>query len=273
MAVCRSWCVWVLLCAVGLPMPARAVEPAPEEAKVMMLGVFHFANPGRDMVKSKVIDVTTADNQAYLAALATRLAAFQPTDVLIECERSAQPRHDAAYAAYRDDGAALDVNETHQIGFRVAREAGLGGVTCFDEGEVQWKGGALFDYIAAHDPDLKAALDAELASLSARETREQTTLPLPELLRLANNPERERENKDLYLETNDVDAGGGFVGADASASWWHRNFRMYANVQQAAAPGRRVLVIAGSGHTAILKDLLAIDGQRQAEDVVPYLMP
>ena len=48
---------------------------------------------------------------------------------------------------------------------------------------------------------------------------------------------------------------------------------MYANVQAAAAPGRRVLVIAGSGHTAILKDLLALDGQRQAEDVLPYLMP
>jgi hypothetical protein len=48
---------------------------------------------------------------------------------------------------------------------------------------------------------------------------------------------------------------------------------MYANVQTAAAPGRRVLVIAGAGHTAILKDLLAIDGQRVAEDVVPYLTP
>ncbi len=48
---------------------------------------------------------------------------------------------------------------------------------------------------------------------------------------------------------------------------------MYANVQKAAAPGHRVLVVAGAGHTEILKDLLAIDCQRQSEDVTSYLMP
>jgi len=263
----------LLLCMTAFIANVEAREPAPEPAKVMMLGVFHFANPGRDVVKSEVIDVMTAENQTYLSALATRLAAFRPTDVLVECVPSAQARHDDAYAAYRAGTLALTFDETHQIGFRVAKEAGLDGVTCFDEGDVHWNSGPLFEYIDAHEPARKAAMDAIFASLSARGTREQTTLPLHELLRLANDPERDRENKDLYIVTNAVDAGGGFAGADASASWWHRNFRMYANVQKAAAPGRRVLVLAGSGHTAILKDLLAIDGAREAEDVTGYLLP
>lgn len=263
----------LLLSASAFFTDARALEPAPEPAKVMMLGTFHFANPGRDVVKSEVIDVMTDDNQTYLSGLATRLASFRPTDVLVECMPSVQARHDAAYAAWRNGKAVLGVNESQQIGFRVAKEVGLDGVTCFDEGDVHWNGGPLFDYIGAHDPDQKVAMDGIFASLSARETREQTTLPLPELLRLTNDPERDRENKNLYIMTNAVDAGGGFVGADASASWWHRNFRMYANVQKAAAPGHRVLVIAGAGHTAILKDLLAVDGQRVAEDVTGYLTP
>lgn len=42
---------------------------------------------------------------------------------------------------------------------------------------------------------------------------------------------------------------------------------------QAAAPRHRVLVVAGQGHTAILKDLLAIDGEREAVDVRPHLLP
>lgn len=263
----------LLLSTAALFADADAMEPAPEPAKVMMLGVFHFANPGRDVVKSEVIDVSTDENQAYLAGLATRLAAFRPTDVLVECVPSAQPRQDAAYAAWRDGTVALGVNETQQIGFRVAKAADLDGVTCFDEGDVHWNGGPMFEYIGTHEPERKVAMDAVFASLSARETREQTTLPLPALLRLTNDPERDRENKDLYIVTNAVDAGGGFLGADASASWWHRNFRMYANVQKAASPGRRVLVIAGAGHTAILKDLLAIDGAREAEDVNSYLSP
>lgn len=48
---------------------------------------------------------------------------------------------------------------------------------------------------------------------------------------------------------------------------------MYANVQKAAGPGHRVLVVARVGHTAILKDLLATDGQRQSDDVNRYLAP
>ncbi|MDR6990708.1 DUF5694 domain-containing protein [Luteimonas sp. 3794] len=263
----------LLCCTAAFVGNADAVEPASERAKVMLIGVFHFANPGLDVVKSDVIDVTTEENQAYLSGLATRLAAFSPTDVLVECLPREQAEHDAAYAAWRDGTGALEADETQQIGFRVAKAAGLDGVTCFDEGDVHWNGGPLFEYVAAHDPERKATMDAVFASLSARTTREQTTLPLPELLRLTNDPARDRENKDLYIVTNAVDAGGSFVGADASASWWHRNFRMYANVQKAAAPGRRVLVIAGAGHTAILRDLLEIDGQRDAEDVNAYLLP
>lgn len=88
---------------------------------------------------------------------------------------------------------------------------------------------------------------------------------------MANDPEQDRINKDAYLLTNAVGAGSNFLGADTTARWWHRNFRMYANVQKYAQPGQRVLVIAGAGHTAILRDLLAIDRRLIAEDVMPYL--
>ena len=260
-----------LLCLVACLPVAGAAEPVP--AKVTMLGVFHFENPGLDVVKSGVIDVTEPASQAYLDGLATRLASSRPTDVLVECVPSAQASQDTAYAAYVKGTAALTVDETQQIGFRVAKKAGLRGVTCFDEGDVGWNSAPMFAYIGTHEPATAARMQEVFASLSARQSREQASLPLMELLQRSNDPRRDRENKGLYIATNAVDAGGGFSGADASASWWHRNFRMYANVQKAAAPGDRVLVIAGSGHTAILKDLLAIDGDREADDVSKYLVP
>lgn len=58
--------------------------------------------------------------------------------------------------------------------------------------------------------------------------------------------------------------------ADASASWWQRNFRMYANIQKVAQPGERIIAIGGSGHMAILKQLLAIDQRLQEEKVDGY---
>ncbi len=261
----------LILCIAMLPALAGARDPSPELAKVMMMGVFHFANPGRDMVKSSVINVMTNENQAYLDALAVRIAAFHPTDVLVECEPAEQAKFDEKFSAYKLGTFALTSNEVYQIGFRVAKVAGIDKVTCFDEGTVGWDAEPMFDYIKKNDLKTQAELDAMYKSLAELQSREQSTLSLAKLLQGTNDASRDRENKDLYIRTNAVDAGNSFAGADASASWWHRNFRMYANVQKAATPGHRVLVVAGAGHTAILKDLLAIDGQRESVDVTGYL--
>jgi hypothetical protein len=261
----------VAACVSLLAMASAFASSKPAPAKVMLIGVFHFANPGRDMVKSRVIDVMTPDPQRYLDGLATRLAAFRPTDVLVECSPTEQGDYDAKFRQYVAGDSTLSSNENYQIGFRVAKAAGLHGVTCFDEDQVGWDAGPMFDYLAAHAPQVKQDLEAFYQSMSAQQDREQSTLTLPQLLRLTNDPARDSINKGSYLRTNDVDAGHSFAGADASASWWHRNFRMYANIQTAAAPGHRVIAVAGQGHTAILKGLLADDPQREAENVNSYL--
>lgn len=266
--LCRTVFVASLFCLFAL---TAAAAPAVAPARVMLIGVFHFANPGRDMVKGQVIDVMTPSNQAYLESLAARLAAFGPTDVLAECSPADQEKYDQRFRDYLTDRFELPSSETFQIGFRVAKLAGLQGVTCFDEDEVGWNSQPMFDYMDKHDRLSKLDIEARYKTLSAEHDREQSTLPLAQLLQLANDPSRDAINKGLYLRTNAAGAGDGFAGADASASWWHRNFRMYANVQKAAAPGRRVIALAGQGHTAILKDLLAVDDRRTAEDVRVYL--
>lgn len=45
------------------------------------------------------------------------------------------------------------------------------------------------------------------------------------------------------------------------------NFRMYSNVQASAQPGTRVIVIGGQDHTAVMRDLLGIDGEQVGVEV------
>jgi hypothetical protein len=256
----------------GAASPATDTSAsATDTPQVMLLGMFHFANPGRDMVKTRVIDVMAPPNQAWLDGFATRLAAFKPTDVLVECSPTEQGKYDQSFKDYLAGKFELPSNENYQIGFRVAKRASLSRVTCFDEDQVGWDAQPMFDYMDKNEPALKQQIQSIFESMGKQMDEEQATLPLAQLLALTNDPARDALNKSLYLRTNAVDAGGGFVGADASASWWHRNFRMYANIQKAAAPGHRVLVLAGQGHTAIMKDLLAVDDQRHAQDVRAYL--
>jgi hypothetical protein len=129
----------------------------------------------------------------------------------------------------------------------------------------------MIEYAKENDPAAKAAWEAEIAAITAELQRRHDTLSLPELLTLSNDPADFAANKALYVATNAIGAGDGYAGADAAASWWHRNFRMYANVQRVAQPGERVLVIGGSGHIAIIADLLALDAARIAADVRPLL--
>ena len=252
------------VCASG----ARAQAPP---AEVMLFGVFHFANPGRDVVRVDQVDVSTPDNQKYLAALAERLCAFKPTTILLEFDREREPEVGRQLDAYRAGQLALNTNEIHQIGFRVAKTCGVTALHGFDESEVGWNAEPLFDYMEHSAADVLAKFNAEIARLQAAEAAAHRDLTLKQLLIRANDAQQDRENKDLYLLTNAAGAGSGFEGADATARWWHRNIRMYANIQRYATPGERVLVVAGSGHTAILRDLLRIDRRITARDIQSFL--
>lgn len=258
---------------VGLLALTLATSPlqAAEPGRVLLMGTFHFEDAGLDVVKSEDFDVMSADSQQYLQQLAQRLAEFKPTHVLLEYAPENEETVNQRFRDYLAGSFELPANEIYQLGFRVAQLAGLERVHSFDNRDVQWQADALFDYAQQHNPPEMQAFNQIIETVTREEEQARATLSLRDLLLRSNDAERDRLNMDLYLATNPVGAGEGFEGADAAASWWHRNFRMYANVQHHAAPGQRVLVLGGQGHIAILRQLLAIDRRLRAEDVHDYL--
>jgi len=257
-----------------LPSMVAAQQTAGSEARqparVMLLGLFHFDNPGLDAVKYTPLDVMKPAEQAYLEGLAYRLSAFAPTKVLLEYPEKSDAVINQRYTDYRAGRYVLGKNEIYQLGFRVAQRAGLQRVHGFDT-EAPKYGDALWSQLGKA-PATEKKLMALIASESARLQALHRSKPLADVLALSNAAAEDRRNKGFYMLLNDVAASDGqFLGADASAHWWHRNLRMYALVQAHAQPGERVLVIAGSGHTAILRDLLRADAERVEADVLPYL--
>ena len=250
--------------------PQAAWSDEPEPAEVMLFGVFHFANPGLDVVKTEQINVMTEENQAYLEGLADRIARFNPTKVLIESPPERDETIQERYQEYLDGTYELGSNENYQLGFRIAARSAAATVHGYDERNVHWKAEPLFAYLEEHDEATSAKMNALIEAFTAESERAHKTMTLKQLLLRANDAEQDRLNRSSYLMTNQVGEDDNFVGADATASWWHRNFRMFAIIQRYAQPGERVLVIGGQGHTAILKQLLD-DDERRAVDVTPYL--
>lgn len=244
---------------------------ATEPAEVMIMGTFHFSNPGLDTVKTDQVDVSTKEHQAYLQTFSHKIATqFKPTHVLVECPPTRQSNLDKEFEEYIAGEFDLPINETYQLGFRIAGASTDAKVVCFDDKSVAWQAGPMMEFMSKNAPEDKQQFDHFIEKITGTINQMHQQLSLPELLKAHNQKDFDDLNKSFYIQTNHVGAGDGFSGANSSASWWHRNFKMYANIQQVSVDGTRVFVLAGQGHTAILKDFLALDDKRKRVDVVPY---
>jgi predicted proteasome-type protease len=62
-----------------------------------------------------------------------------------------------------------------------------------------------------------------------------------------------------------------YVGADVVAQYYKRNLRIFANIEDVAEPGDRILVIFGAGHLPYLRPLIEASPQMEFVDPLDYL--
>lgn len=254
-----------------LPVAAQA-PAAVEPAHVLVLGTYHFANPGLDVVKVEVADVLSATRQAEIQAVVDALARFRPTKIAVEHEPALAPRLDSLYHAYRSRQHELSRNETEQLGFRLGAMFEHPRVYPIDHrGEFPF--GAVMEYAQVHDPSFVALANEELARIAAESNQRQRDNTIGEILRLSNAPTELAEGHGLYMRIAPVGAGDTYVGAGLLSKWYERNIHIFANLQRVAEPGDRILVIIGSGHAPILRELITYDPVLLLVDALEYLPP
>jgi PAS domain-containing protein len=259
------------LAALMLLVPAAGtVAQATEPAHVLVLGVYHFANPGLDVVRTEVADVLTPEKQAEIAAIVEALARFEPTKVAVEHVPAAAARLDSLYRAYRAGHHELDRGETQQLGFRLAERFGHDRLYPFDHRH-EFPFGAVVEYAQRNDPASLAFIQAEIARMTEEGTRRQREWSIDRILRAMNEPDELALGHGQYLQLARVGAGTSGVGADLLASWYERNIRMFSHLQAIAGPGERVLVIVGAGHAPILRDLTSSDPGMVLVEAIDFL--
>lgn len=252
-------------------VPAQAPASA-EPAHVLVLGTYHFANPGLDVVQTDVADVLSARKQAEIRAVVEGLARFQPTRIAVESVPAAAPRLDSLYDAYRADRHELSRDETEQLGFRIAAMLDHSRVYPIDHrGEFPFD--AVMEYATVRDPDFVAFANQEIARIAAEKNRQQRENTLGEILRLSNDPEKLARDHGAYMRFAEVGAGDTFVGAELLSKWYERNIHIFSNLRRIAEPGERILVIVGSGHAPILRELITYHPELRLVNTLEYLSP
>src|SRR5438552_1824123 len=114
-------------------------EPPVARAEVLVLGVYHMANPGHDIFNMKADDVLAPKRQAEIAQLIEVLKRFHPTKIAIEADLG-DDRIAQRYTDYLAGKHELTRNEVEQIGFRLGKELGHKTVYPADaDGEFPWQ--------------------------------------------------------------------------------------------------------------------------------------
>ncbi len=241
--------------AIAPVVAASGPDAVPESrAKVMIVGLFHFANPGQDMFNVRMDDVLAPRRQAELAALVENLAAFVPDAVMVE---ASQARTDDRFAAYRAGTLAPSRNEVDQLGFRLAARAGLERVHGIDVGG-DFAFGPVMAFAQAHGSG--ARLEAAMAEIG----REVDSIngriasgSIGSVLGYMNDPGRLRHHHGFYIDLLRQGEGGEQPGVALVSAWYARNLGICARLLQALPAAGRAVVFYGEGHAYLLRQCVA----------------
>lgn len=252
----------LLALALGAALPAIS-QPSPAEkparAEVLVLGVYHMANPGHDIFNTQADDVLAPKRQAEIAQLTAALKKFNPTKIVVEGDVF-DSRITKNYADYLAGKHELTRNEIEQIGFRLAKE--LGHKTIYPEdadGEFPFQ--RIVDYAKASDRSKELdALLAEVGDMVKAQNAYLLSHTVLETLLYMNADDKVTQDVGFYYREAHFGEPGDWSGADLVADWFRRNMRIYSNVVRLAdSPNERVLVIFGAGHLGWLRHDFASD--------------
>src|SRR5205814_10401321 len=103
---------------------AQSPTPAMALIQVMVLGTYHFGNPGQVMHNMKVDSVLTPAKQAELADVASRLAKFHPTKIAVEALSDRPDFVNNKFDGLTAETLSKDPDERSQIELRLAHHLG-----------------------------------------------------------------------------------------------------------------------------------------------------
>jgi hypothetical protein len=267
----------LIAASAGAAAPAATAAAGSQPVEVMVLGTYHFGNPGQDLNNVRADDVRTPQRQKELAALAAALAEWRPTRVMIERQVRAPDLADPNYRGFTPAMLLEDPDERVQIGYRVAHLLGHEIVYGIDEqpgeGEPDYfPFGPLAEFAAANGQQAVVdGLMAKGAEITKTIEKRQETMPIAEILALQNgadSPDSEISHYYGLFAVGDTDRQ---PGADLNAMWYLRNAKIFAKLMQAARPGDRVLVVYGSGHNYWLRHFARETPGFVNVDPVPWL--
>lgn len=239
---------------------------------VLILGTFHMG-PNQDLFNNEMDDLLTPRRQQEIREVVDRIKRFNPTKLAVEEVTKNQSRLSRAYRQYLTGHFELELNEIHQVGFRIAAELNHKTIYAIDwmEGGARTRGaGEVYEWAKAHQPDLFTSI---FGWLETEYKNQNPTSTILDLYQNCNDPELIKKDHQMYINMARIGEIDNYVGMGWLIWWYQRNLILFSNLSRiATSSDDRILLLIGRAHVQILYQFLNESGLFQLESAENYLV-
>jgi hypothetical protein len=258
---------------IALIVISTSISAQQPKTKVLLLGTFHFDNPGLDVAKFENANVLTDKRQKEIQDVVKHLKEFKPDQVFIEAIPASQPYYDSIIKAYKAGTYKLTANEIDQLGLRLAKELNLTTLHAVDYREASFPFDSLVKVMtAANQFDLLGFMKSTIDSIESSHNNQLKTSTIKEMLIASNTEADQSFSVGMYFEF--LKAGGkeNHIGSYLASEWWRRNMIIYENIlKRLSGNEKSILIIFGSSHTALLNEFMKYNPRFEIVDVASVL--
>jgi hypothetical protein len=253
-----------------LPKEIPGLDTNAPKPKVMILGTFHFANPGLDYTKAERDSILSEKRQKEVRELLDKITAFKPTKIAIEAPLE-NTKINNDYQLFLQNKFELKADEIYQVAFRLAKELNHKQLYPIDFKKDMDFDAVLKSATANGQQKFLERFQQAMGFISKMQA-EANKYSVLEQLRTMNNTAAQERLHSLYLLLAEAGKGSDYTGADVVAGWYERNLKIAMNVVRTAeSPDDRILVLIGAGHVKLLREFLKESPSVEVIDAYNYL--
>ncbi|UTN06428.1 DUF5694 domain-containing protein [Flavobacterium bizetiae] len=245
-----------------------------KKKQILLLGTFHFENPGLDVAQINTFNVMSDKSQKELEIITDKIKKFGPNKIFVEWNYQKQDKLDKFYNRNTDSLLHKKADEIVQLALRSAKKLGHKKLYGIDYNNTDFPYDSLVKGMtAANQFDLIKKNEELMKKYETDQNKKIAKYSLTELLLDVNTKAANEDNINWYLET--AIKGGktdNFVGAYLISEWYRRNLYMYALIQKLTeSKDDKIMVLLGAGHTAMIREFVEHNSEYEIVELATVL--
>lgn len=234
------------------------------QKELLLIGTFHYNNPGADVAKTKSFDILSEEAQNVLKQISSKIKRYNPTKIFVEWSYDEQNELDSLYSLYRANSYFTNdslsdfylKNEIFQLAFRVAKYNNMEKVYGIDYSTPFPFEEVMKDIENANQPKLMSEIQNGISKFTTDfDDKIESGTSLAELTYHLNSPSmrkfsNEFHNNLMLLAGNIND----FNEPLLTSEWFKRNLYMWSLIQKNTTNSdERIMVLVGASHAAMFE--------------------